>query len=219
MSIGQGIGETIFDSIYLTSAILVGLYLIKISKNNNQCLLFGIMSVILGVGDSFHLIPRCYALLTDGLNNHLRSIGIGKLITSITMTIFYLLLYHILILRYPTSKNNFFTIIIYIFAIIIIILCFHSQNLCTSPNQPLSWGIYRNIPFALMGLIIIILYYIYTSSDFNFKYMWLAITLSFLFYIPVVLWAHIYPIIGALMIPKTFAYIWVVYMGYKEFTK
>jgi len=44
----------------------------------------------------------------------------------------------------------------------------------------------------------------------------LAIILSFGFYIPVVLWSNALPIIGILMIPKTLAYVWVVFMGYKE---
>ena len=46
--------------------------------------------------------------------------------------------------------------------------------------------------------------------------MWLAITLSFGFYIPVVLWADTIPAVGALMIPKTCAYVWIVVMGYRE---
>ena len=44
--------------------------------------------------------------------------------------------------------------------------------------------------------------------------MWLAIVLSFGFYIPVVLFADAYPAVGALMLPKTCAYVWMVVMGY-----
>ncbi len=39
--------------------------------------------------------------------------------------------------------------------------------------------------------------------------------LSFIFYIPVVLWADAYPAVGMLMIPKTCAYVWMVMMGYR----
>jgi hypothetical protein len=45
--------------------------------------------------------------------------------------------------------------------------------------------------------------------------MWLAVTVSFGFYIPVVLWADVYPILGMLMLPKTCAYVWMVVMGYR----
>ena len=34
------------------------------------------------------------------------------------------------------------------------------------------------------------------------------------FYIPVVLWAEVNPLIGMLMIPKTCAYVWTVLIGY-----
>lgn len=35
------------------------------------------------------------------------------------------------------------------------------------------------------------------------------------FYIPVVLWADVSPMIGMLMLPKTCMYVWIVIMGYK----
>ena len=44
-------------------------------------------------------------------------------------------------------------------------------------------------------------------------------TLSFGFYLPVVLFAEIVPLIGMLMIPKTLAYVWVVLMGWSIFRK
>ena len=39
------------------------------------------------------------------------------------------------------------------------------------------------------------------------------------FYIPVVLWADVIPMIGMLMIPKTCAYVWTVLIGYKAMKK
>ncbi len=45
--------------------------------------------------------------------------------------------------------------------------------------------------------------------------MWWLILLSFLFYVPVVLWSQKYPVVGALMMPKTVAYFMIVYLGFK----
>ena len=106
-------------------------------------------------------------------------------------------------------------------ALIRIILCLFPQNKWTSADAPLSWGIYRNIPFALMGILIIVLFYqeAKENRDRSFRFMWLAITLSFGFYIPVVLWADTIPLIGMLMIPKTCTYVWVVLMGYLDMKK
>ena len=51
-------------------------------------------------------------------------------------------------------------------------------------------------------------------ADQAFRWMWLTIVLSFGFYIPVVLFADMIPLIGMLMIPKTCAYVWTVLIGY-----
>lgn len=49
------------------------------------------MSIILGFGDAFHLIPRVIALMTTGFfSDHAASLGFGKFVTSITMTIFFI---------------------------------------------------------------------------------------------------------------------------------
>lgn len=212
----QALMETIFDIVYLITVITLGIIMIKKNNGRKQYLLFGVMAVILGVGDSFHLVPRAIALCTTGLENYTVSLGIGKLVTSITMTIFYILLYHIWRLRYNVKNNNILTLAIYILAVVRIILCLLPQNAWTSANSPLSWGIYRNIPFTLLGAIIIILFY-KSAKEFNdksFRFMWLTILLSFGFYIPVVLFSDSIPIVGILMIPKTCAYIWTVLIGF-----
>ena len=102
-----------------------------------------------------------------------------------------------------------------------IILCLMPQNQWLSANPPLSWGIYRNIPFALLGLVMIVLFYrsAREHQDAAFRWMWLTITLSFGFYIPVVLWADTIPLMGMLMIPKTCAYVWTVSIGYRAMKK
>lgn len=217
----QAIVETSFDLIYLVSVITLGIIMILKNKGNKQYLLFGIMAVVLGLGDSFHLVPRAMALCTTGLENYTFALGIGKFITSITMTVFYILLYYVWRLRYKVEGKKKITISIYLLAIIRIVLCLFPQNAWVSKNSPVLWGIYRNIPFALMGLLIIVLFYksAKESKDVTFKYMWLTIVLSFAFYIPVVLFADIVPMIGMLMIPKTCAYVWTVLIGYNGMKK
>lgn len=174
------------------------------------------MAVVLGVGDSFHLVPRALALCTTGLENYTVPLGLGKWITSVTMTIFYVLLYYVWRQRYQITGQNGLTSAVYGLAGGRIVLCMMPQNQWLSVEAPLSWGVYRNIPFALLGLLIIILFY-RSAKDYGdkaFRWMWLTIVLSFGFYIPVVLWADIIPLIGMLMIPKTCAYVWTVLIGY-----
>lgn len=217
----QALMETLFDIVYLTTVITLGVIMITKSKGNKQYRLFGIMAVVLGLGDSFHLVPRMIALCTTGLDQYTAALGIGKFITSITMTFFYLLLYYVWRIRYNINGKAGLTLCFYLLAAVRIILCLFPQNAWTSAEAPLSWGIYRNIPFALIGVLIIVLFYQYAKEreDRSFRFMWLTIVLSFGFYLPVVLWADVNPLIGMLMIPKTCAYVWTVLIGYFDMKK
>ena len=217
----QAIIETLFDLVYLITVITVGIRMIRSSKSGSQFRLFGWMAVVLGAGDSFHLVPRALALCTTGLENYVVPLGLGKWITSVTMTVFYVLLYYVWRKRYQVKGQKSVTLAVYLLSAARVVLCMMPQNRWLEAQSPLSWGIYRNIPFALLGLLIIVLFYrsAKEKNDTAFRWMWLTIVLSFGFYIPVVLWADTIPMIGMLMIPKTCAYVWTVLIGYAAMKK
>lgn len=212
----QAIAETMFDVIYLCFALITGL--IMLMKGRHSLVRkAGLMAVLLGAGDSFHLVPRAYALWTTGLEANAAALGIGKFITSITMTIFYLILYYIWRERYQMQDRKNLTLSMWVLSVIRFLLCLLPQNQWLTYRQPLFYGILRNIPFAMIGIIIIVIFAQETkkAQDKVFRFMPLAVTLSFGFYIPVVLFSGIAPIIGMLMIPKTLAYVWIVLMGWQ----
>ena len=217
----QAIIETLFDLVYLVTVITVGIRMIRSSKRGSQFRLFGWMAVVLGAGDSFHLVPRALALCTTGLENYVVPLGLGKWITSVTMTVFYVLLYYVWRKRYQVKGQKSVTLAVYLLSAARVVLCMMPQNRWLEAQSPLSWGIYRNIPFALLGLLIIVLFYrsAKEKNDTAFRWMWLTIVLSFGFYIPVVLWADTIPMIGMLMIPKTCAYVWTILIGYAAMKK
>ena len=212
----QAIFETLFDIVYLITVITLGVLMIRGSRGRKQYLIYGIMAVTLGCGDSFHLVPRAIALCTTGLADYTAALGIGKLVTSITMTIFYVLLYYVWRMRYEVNGKSSITAAVWLLSLTRTILCLFPQNRWTSTDAPLFWDIIRNIPFALLGILIIILFYrsAKENRDTPFKNLWLTIVLSFACYIPVVLFAGTMPAIGILMIPKTCAYVWAVIIGY-----
>ncbi|MGN1168175.1 MAG: hypothetical protein ACI4S2_17305 [Lachnospiraceae bacterium] len=217
----QAIFETLFDVAYLVTVITLGILMIRGSKGRKQYLLYGIMAVTLGSGDAFHLVPRAIALCTTGLENYTEALGIGKMITSITMTIFYVLLYFVWRLRYQVVGRKNLTIAVWLLAAFRILLCLMPQNAWTSANAPLSWGIYRNIPFTILGALIVVLFYLSAKEqkDEPFRFLWLTVVISFACYIPVVLFADAIPVVGMLMIPKTCAYLWTVLIGYRSMIK
>ena len=58
----RAIIETVFDIFYLGTVLTVGIRMIRGSKENTQFRLFGLMAVVLGAGDAFHLVPRAHRL-------------------------------------------------------------------------------------------------------------------------------------------------------------
>lgn len=217
--IGQAIGEMLFDLAYFITALTVGIILVTKGKTI-YLKLFGIMAIVLATGDSFHLVPRVISLFTNSMEQNAFYLGLGQMITSITMTIFYVILYFIWELR-ANKKCLPLRITMIGLAVARIVLCCLPQNKWFEVNSPLSWGIYRNIPFAIMGIIIIVLCFMQWKkhNDKDYLQMAIAVILSFAFYIPVVLAVHLVPAIGSLMIPKTLAYVWVVMIGYMEFRR
>lgn len=213
----QAIMETGFDIVYLATVLTLGIKMLRQCGDRAQFRLFGAMAVVLGAGDAFHLVPRAVALCTTGLENYTVALGAGKWITSITMTVFYILLYYVWRLRYQVQGHRGVTALVWVLAALRIGLCMMPQNRWLSADAPLSWGIWRNLPFAALGLVVIVLFFrsAREHDDKAFRWMWLTIVLSFGFYIPVVLWADTVPVIGMLMIPKTCAYVWTVVIGWR----
>lgn len=207
--------EILFDVLYLLTVILIGIVMVAKSKGQNQFQLFGVMAIVLGIGDTFHLLPRIYGLLTNSLETHEMLLGLGKLITSVTMTIFYIILYRFWQLRY-NKNNEWLNVFVYFVSIVRVFICLFPQNEWLSSKPPVSWGIYRNIPFVILGIITAVSFLKTTSKgkDNEYHFMPLAILLSFAFYIPVVLFSNVFPPVAMLMIPKTISYLAIVLMGY-----
>ncbi len=218
----QGIMELIFDAAYLATAMTVGILLI-VKGNDKFFKMFGIMAVVLASGDAFHLVPRVIALLTTGLESNAFWLGLGKLITSITMTGFYIILYFIIESQLQPDKKSKIVcrVLLFSMAAARVILCALPQNNWFDVQGSLLFGILRNIPFAVIGIEIIVLSFVTWKKlgDKDYLLMAIMVILSFGFYIPVVIWADTVPIIGILMIPKTLAYVGVVIIGLLKFLR
>ena len=201
MKLMPALPETVFDILYLFFAISSGILLIRKAGDRKSVRLMGLAALLLGAGDAFHLVPRMlnYWIVRDWT----AALGIGKLVTSITMTVFYLILEYIRRDRYADHQEKSLLTAFWILAVIRIILCAFPQNGWTSAEPSLTWGVIRNIPFVMIGVITIVLWFLSARQDLIFHLLWLAVLLSFFFYIPVVLFADSIPMIGMLMLPMT----------------
>lgn len=208
--------ESVFDVSYLIIVVALGVRLLL--EEGKGAKLFGIMAISLGLGDSFHLLPRIMSHLNPGgFEAYESALSWGQFITSITMTIFYVLYYHYY-KRISKSDSKIRDGLVYGLALVRIGLTFLPQNGWGQMPGDYTFGIIRNIPFAILGILLIVWSWQDREKD-GLKYMAELIFFSFLFYLPVVLWADSIPAIGALMMPKTVAYLLLVVVGYKNFIK
>ncbi len=228
---GKEIGESAFCIIYLLFLVVTGI----ISLLKKEHTLF-IMILLLGVGDSFHLIPRIKKNLKGDFPKSDFYLGLGSQISSITMTLFYYVLFLLMGYGFLNGFNDYFftltpslsntlkaigestvsffvnpryellpSIVIYL-TLIRIILCLFPNNNWYKKEGNQVWAVIRNIPFVLIGAITV--YSVSTTIGFDF--LSILIILSFLFYIPVALFAKKNPKLGMLMIPKTICYILMI---------
>ncbi|MBP5155917.1 MAG: hypothetical protein J6252_04970, partial [Clostridia bacterium] len=163
---------------------------------------------ILGCGDAFHLVPRVLNYFADG--DFTAALGIGKLVTSVTMTLFYVLLYYVWREYFGFPENKGAAAAVWSAAAVRIALCAFPQNGWLENSSGMTWGIIQNVPFVALGALICGLYFKSRNESRLFKPVWIYILLSFAFYIPVAVGAGAVPMLGMLMLPKTVCYILLI---------
>ncbi|MBQ6233756.1 MAG: hypothetical protein IJJ80_09650 [Clostridia bacterium] len=201
-------GESTFDILYLVLVILWGCQILKKARNKTERLM-GTSALVLGIGDAFHLVPRVLNYFIEA--DFSAALGIGKLVTSITMTLFYVLVYYIWIGYYKKTEDKRLTCFVWALTALRVIICLFPQNGWLTNEGGVLWGILRNIPFTALGCLVVALYYGTRNETKHFRFVWLYITLSFLFYLPVAVGASLVPMLGMLMLPKTVCYLLLVW--------
>lgn len=207
--------EAIFDVCYLTFDLIAGILFFVFSKGNVLFILYGILTLTLCGGDAFHLVPRVIRAIKGSNDKIKKQLGIGLQISSITMTVFYIILLYIWQYTFYEMKAPIvLEVIIWVSAIVRIVICILPQNKwCSDEGNP-KLSILRNAVFAVTGIGVIILYAMSGNTyGYRMTRMVAAIIISFGCYLPVTLLSKKMPKIGMLMIPKTCAYVWIIVMG------
>ena len=94
--------EAIFDACYLIFDLIAGILFFVYSKGNPLFVLYGVLTLTLCGGDAFHLVPRIKRAIYGTNDKIKRQLGIGLQVSSITMTVFYIILLFIWKLTFPT---------------------------------------------------------------------------------------------------------------------
>ena len=207
--------EAIFDTAYLLFDLIAGFVFLAQADGRTLFVLYGILTLTLCGGDAFHLVPRIIRAFRGSSEKIKRQLGIGLQVSSITMTVFYIILLFIWKFTFPElTAPVAVEAMIWISAIIRIVVCFLPQNnWCSDEGNP-KLSILRNAVFAVTGIGVIILYAISGNANgYHMTRMVAAILISFGCYLPVTILSKTKPKVGLLMIPKTSAYMWVMVMG------
>jgi hypothetical protein len=143
-------------------------------------------------------------------------VGWSSLITAVTVTIFYLLLLLANLSRFQKEFNGWISILLVIGGIRLglLLLPINQWNQVVPP-QP--WGIIRNIPLIVVGLASAYYFLKNAAVEQDREFLWIGIMilLSYVFYLPVILFVQEIPLLGMLMIPKTLAYVAMGLFAYK----
>ena len=215
---GMRIGESVFCVGYLLFAFVAALvFLLAASRAGAWAMVSGVMTLLLGAGDAFHLVPRVLANVrgetSDPFERKRRAfwLGLGNLVSSVTMTVFYLLLFVVMRDRaYPQTTiadaQVPVLVALVVLAVVRVTLCLFPQNRWFDGVGSQRWGIYRDGPFAAMGAVTVW----YLVAWYGEWLMAALVLVSFACYLGVVLGARRRPMLGMLMIPKTICYIWLI---------
>jgi hypothetical protein len=179
---------------------------------------------LLALGDTGHVGFRVWAYALGGLESQVRFfefplslVGIGALMTAVTVTLFYVFMLELWRERFNQKYGLFEWFLIAVAAIRLTLMTLPANEWgSVVPLQP--WSTVRNIPLVLLGLGVAYLILRDASRQGDRSYFWIGISIlvSFVCYVPVILFVQQVPAIGMLMIPKTMAYVAIALLAYRD---
>jgi hypothetical protein len=244
MQFQDNLGSIIFIIIYLS---IIWFFLIKLILQNYQKFkartkewkwIF-VAYFLLGFGDLFHLGFRIYIFFAGlGPDTHFTNltIGMGYIISGITMTYFYIAIFHAWISMYgkqfsDPKKIRIYTIILYLAFITRLGLMTLPFNHWYEGDATIDFGfdfrIITSLPIYVIGILSV--YLLYRDSKAKLKTqssnasgkdkanlnasIWYVI--SYISYSITMFFVSFIPLTGLFMIPKTIAYLVAFYFHYR----
>ena len=183
--------EAIFDTAYLLFDLVAAILFFIFSQGKVLFILYGILTLTLCGGDAFHLVPRIIRAVHGSNDKIKRQLGIGLQVSSITMTVFYIILMYIWKFMFTELKIPvIIEAVIWISAIVRIVICMLPQNNWCTDEGNMKLSVIRNAVFAVTGIGVIILYLISGNTyGYHMTRMVAAIIISFGCYLPVTLFS------------------------------
>ena len=182
---------------------------------------------MLALGDTGHVGFRVVAYALGSLEAKpvilgvpVSLVGLGALSTAVTVTLFYMLMLLIWRARFEKQLGWFGWFLLVCGGARLVVMAF-PQNEWGNLVAPYNWSLLRNSFLILQGLGVLYLILRDAGKFDDRPFLWIGvmIALSFAFYAPVILWVHLVPNLGMLMIPKTCAYVAIAVIAYLDLFK
>jgi hypothetical protein len=176
------------------------------------------MFFLLALGDTGHVGFRVIAYARGGLQANPLLVGLGALATAITVTFFYMIVLDVWRIRFG-KRFGAFGILLFLAGVVRLVVMALPGNDWGSVVPPEPMGIIRNLFLMLQGLgvMFLILRDSIQAKEKAFLWVGICILISYLFYIPVILFVKTIPVLGMLMIPKTLAYVAIAVIVYRVY--
>lgn len=217
--------EIMFSVIYLIYICIIVIFMSKNLKKGNKdeiktakYILLAFISLM--IGDLGHVGARLVTFFSENFASNYGIFGIGVLFEMIGLILLFIFYTNAWRIHFNKPNDLIFKSLIVVGIIGLIIFTFPQNQWNTEPIS-YEWLIIRNIPWLIQGMALatLIIRDARAVKDPILIRIGILILISFLFYIPVILFGSIEPMLGLLMIPGTFIYMLWQYNSYKRFFK
>ncbi len=217
--------EMTFSVIYLIYICAIVILMSKNIKNVNQKEIPTAKRILLAflallIGDLGHVGARLIDFISVEVEMNYFILGIGSLFEMVGLIFLFMLFTDAWRVHFDRPKNLLFKVLIGIGIVGLIIFVF-PQNQWTAQSSPYEWVVIRNIPWLIQGVALSILIYRDAKAvdDKKLVRIGIYIFISYFFYMPVIFFGELVPMLGMLMIIGTIVFMLWQYTSYSRFFK
>jgi len=217
--------EMTFSVIYLIYICVIVILMLKNMKNVNQKEILTAKRILLAflalfIGDLGHVGARLFDFFSVEVEINYVILGIGSLFEMVGLIFLFMLFTDAWRVQFNHPKNLLFKVLIGIGIVGLIIFVF-PQNQWTAQSTPYEWLVIRNIPWLIQGVALSILIYRDAKAveDKKLVRIGIYIFISYFFYMPVIFFGELAPMLGMLMIIGTIVFMLWQYTSYSRFFK
>lgn len=211
----RGVAGCAIELGYLLFLLISGCLFLTKGGGTAVSVLFAFLSLLLGIGDSFYLIPRVRGAIEGKSGRIERLMMRGVSVSYYTVTVSHLILLYIWKELFPpVTPFPLFALVLWAASAFRAAAGIFTAGNMEERRYDRRWILYRIVPLVLTGIFLIILFMLPPgNAGGGYWKMSLAILVSTGCSIPLEIWYGDVPGIGFFMIPRAVSYVAMMIMG------